>query len=597
MTPDRLHRIRTVYESALLKTTEAQGEFIRQECAGDPEAIAEIERWLTVRIPNWLSQPVLGSAPPMEGRQLGPYRLLHEVGHGGMGTVYLAERNDQVFERNVAIKLLRSAMSTAEEVERFRHERRILATLDHPNIARLLDGGETEEGLPWLAMEFVDGQPVDVWCDRNKLTITARLELFRSVCSAVQYAHRHLVVHRDLKPGNIFVTPEGVVKLLDFGIARLIEPETPGEPADTATILGMMTPEYASPEQVNGRKITTSADVYSLGVVLYRLLTGHRPYRLTSAAMHEIARVISEEEPTRPSEAVGGSTGLRADTGMAEADQKNWQRRLAGDLDSIVLKTLRKEPDRRYSSVEAFDADLQRHLEKRPVEARGDSFSYRFTRLIQRHRGLVLGASLMSVCLVLAIVATLWQTRILLEEHTSAPESGVTLLPQIVAFLSLGLIAFSCAIYFCRPRLKRLAGAIAGAIVFAFAAVAQIQFGLSVGWWRSKLPANGAADILVSPPAFFLSMTAGVAVLLLLWRVSRRFGWRVQVALIALLGPLVAVRERIWYTSFLPLMTASNGFVPVLVDAAFWAAGMLFGVFTMRLIAGRADADPLAQRH
>src|SRR5215470_93951 len=240
----------------------------------------------------------------MEGRQLSGYRLVREIGSGGMGSVYLAERADGTFHRSVAIKLIRPGMNSAEILNRFGREREILASLDHPNIARLIDGGTTEEGLPYFVMEFVDGQPIQRWCDERKLNITQRIELFRSVCAAVQYAHQRLVVHRDLKPGNILVTKDGTIKLLDFGIAKVLDMAPRGDLQPTITMMRVMTPEYASPEQIKGEAITTLADVYSLGVVLYELLTGHRPYNLLSLAMHEIARVVSEEEPARPSDVV-----------------------------------------------------------------------------------------------------------------------------------------------------------------------------------------------------------------------------------------------------------------------------------------------------
>src|SRR5207248_236370 len=228
--------------------------------------------------------------------------VLREIGHGGMGTVYLALRDDDVVQKQVAIKVVRAGAGEADVLRRFRQERAILASLDHPAIARLIDAGSTEEGLPYFVMDYVDGEPIDTWCDRHKLNVTERLKLFRAVCSGVQYAHQHLVVHRDLKPANILVTAEGEVKLLDFGIAKLVDREaTPMDRAATETLIRRMTPEYASPEQVRGEPIHTASDVYALGVVLYELLTGHRPYRMRSYLMHEVERVICEEEPTRPS--------------------------------------------------------------------------------------------------------------------------------------------------------------------------------------------------------------------------------------------------------------------------------------------------------
>ena len=391
MTPERLRRIRAVYEAALELGPALREAFLERECQTDGDLRSEVERLLGARerLPEWLAGPLLGPAGPvldamtkatpgMEGRQLRGYELIREIGRGGMGTVYLAERTDGTFHKKVAIKIVRAEKNNSEILERFRREREILASLDHPNIARLLDGGSTEEGLPYFVMEFVDGQPIHRWCDERKLNVGQRLELFRNVCAAVQYAHQHLVVHRDLKPGNILVTADGTVKLLDFGIAKLLDTAPTGELPATITMMRLMTPEYASPEQVKGKAITTLTDVYSLGMVLYELLTGHRPYRLLSAAMHEVARMISEEEPTRPSDVVStteaGQEGERgkqpitpkAVSEVREGDPNRLRKRLQGDLDSILLTTLRKEPARRYSSVEAFSDDLRRHLKTSP---------------------------------------------------------------------------------------------------------------------------------------------------------------------------------------------------------------------------------------
>ena len=254
------------------------------------------------------AKPLLSlDLPKMEGRRLGGYTLIREIGRGGVGVVYLAERSDETFHRQVAIKLVLPPASSAAVIGRFQQEREILASLDHPNIAKLLDAGVTEEGWPFFVMEFVDGQPIHRWCDERKLNVNQRLELFQGVIDAVRFAHQHLVVHRDLKPSNIFVTNDGVVKLLDFGIAKVLSNGKTGEVPATQTLAGMMTPEYASPEQVKGAPITTQSDVYSLGVVLYELLTGHRPHSLLSAAIHEMVRMISEVDPVRPSEVISTS--------------------------------------------------------------------------------------------------------------------------------------------------------------------------------------------------------------------------------------------------------------------------------------------------
>lgn len=242
-----------------------------------------------------------GDEARREGTRIGPYKVLREIGHGGMGTVYLAVRDDDVFKKRVAIKLVRRGMDTDSIIRRFRNERQILASLDHPNIARLLDGGATEDGLPYLVLEYIEGQPMDDYCDRHQLSIEERVKLFRTVCAAVQFAHQNLIVHRDLKPGNILVTADGTPKLLDFGIARILNLELSSQTIDpTLSIMKLLTPGYASPEQMRGETITTASDVYSLGVILYQLLTGHRPYQVGTKVPHEMARIVCEQVPTKP---------------------------------------------------------------------------------------------------------------------------------------------------------------------------------------------------------------------------------------------------------------------------------------------------------
>ena len=336
MTPEELSRIRGIYEQALPMSSAAREDFVRRECQDNNSIRAEVERLLIAHesIPDWLNRPVLGAArnfapldrAPLEGRHLSGYKLIREIGRGGMGSVYLAERSDEMFHRQAAVKLVLPQMGTSDIMARFQQEREILASLDHPAIAKLLDAGVTDEGWPYFVMEYVEGLPIDRWCDEQKLNTGKRIELFRRVIDAVSYAHRHLVVHRDLKPGNIFVTNEGAVKLLDFGIAKVLASPAAGKAAETLTLASMMTPEYASPEQVNGTVITTQSDVYSLGVVLYELLTGHKPYRLLSAAMHEVARVIVEVEPIRPSEVVttiGAGVRTRADSAYARKRKRS----------------------------------------------------------------------------------------------------------------------------------------------------------------------------------------------------------------------------------------------------------------------------------
>jgi len=329
-------------------------------------------------------------------RHIGPYKTLRELGHGGMGTVYLAVRADEQYRKRVAIKVIKGGIDRDEVASRFRRERQILAGLDHPNIAKLLDGGTTEEGLPYLVMDYIEGDAITEYCARQAVSTAERLKLFRSVCSAVQYAHRNLVVHRDIKPGNILVTADGTPRLLDFGIAKLLNPDLSGE---SATLSGqVMTPEYASPEQVSGGPITTATDVYSLGVVLYELLTGLRPYRLKSRERLEILRAIVDQEPERPSAAIdrlregtgsppppGAATTAAPSSRNPEGTAERLRRRLRGDLDNIIMMAMRKEPNRRYPSVEALSDDIQRHLEGHPVAARKGTVTYRAGKFVKRH--------------------------------------------------------------------------------------------------------------------------------------------------------------------------------------------------------------------
>lgn len=356
------------------------------------------------------------------GKQLASYKIISEIGHGGMGAVYLANRADASFDKPVAIKLIKRGMDTTAVLKRFVTERQILARLEHPNIATLLDGGTTADGLPYFVMEYVDGRPITEYCFLRQTPTRERLELFRKVCSAVSFAHQNLIVHRDLKPSNIVVTGDGTPKLLDFGIAKLLNPESTvdGDEA-TATMFRVMTPEYASPEQIRGLPITTASDVYSLGVVLYELLSGERPYKITSRSPDEVASAVLTAEPLKPSAVISGRrsgnrngrrvSGVAPETGSYQKDHEQNPKLLRGDLDNIVLKALRKETERRYLSVQEFSEDIRRHIEGLPVTATADSFSYRIGKFVKRHRVGVLAGALMLVSLIGGIAATSWQAR------------------------------------------------------------------------------------------------------------------------------------------------------------------------------------------
>ena len=348
------------------------------------------------------------------GSRIGPYRIVREIGRGGMGAVHLAERDDEHYRQQVAIKLIKPGLGGDVIRRRFRNEMQILAELNHPNIARLFDAGTTADGLSYLVMEYVEGSAINVYCDQHQLSVEQRLDLFRTVCEAVQYAHQHLVIHRDIKPGNILVTGEGVPKLVDFGIAKLLQRGTLASSDLTATAMPFMTPQYASPEQVRGESVTTATDVYSLGVVLYELLSGHAPYHFHSPVPHEVARAICDQDPERPSVAAtrGEATG---DTRISPT-----RKRLHGDLDNIVLMAMRKEPQRRYATAEQLAEDIRRHQNGLPVRARHDTFTYRAGKFIRRQKVAVTAAVIIALTLVGGIVATTWQARVARAERARA---------------------------------------------------------------------------------------------------------------------------------------------------------------------------------
>ncbi len=343
--------------------------------------------------------------------RLGPYEIETELGRGGMGTVYRARRADRLYEHRVAIKVVRGGFVDSSRIARFRSERQILASLTHPNIAQLLDGGETGDGLPYLVMEYVDGRPIDVYCDAEHLDIRARLRLFLSVCAAVQHAHSRLVIHRDLKPSNILVTGDGTVKLLDFGIAKLLDVDQPVL-VRTMSMERLLTPEFASPEQVRGEIITIATDVYALGVVLYELLAGARPYVFEGGSAAEIERVVTESEPPAMSDAVvAAEVGTRSSIAAARSTGVDALRRaLRGDLDNVVACALHKDPERRYVGVEQLASDIRRHLDGHTIQARPDTLGYRVSTLLRRNRPIVAGALAVLLALVIGLVATTIQS-------------------------------------------------------------------------------------------------------------------------------------------------------------------------------------------
>ena len=427
MNPEKWNKIKALFNEAVELDSDQQQLFLDQQI--DEEIISEVRKLLAAEQHNNFDQPVAQlsqlwqeeSAENYFGKEIGGFTILKEIGHGGMGIVFEAVRKTEDFSQTVALKLLKRGMDSVAMLRRFSHERQILASLEHPHIARLLDGGITAEGTSFFAMEFVKGQPIDEFCNEQKLTNNQRLRLFLQVCAAVSFAHSKLVVHRDLKPTNILVTADGTAKLLDFGIAKIISPENDLH-HQTVTTLGMMTPKYASPEQISGEIVSTSSDIYSLGLILYELLTGVPAYNFTNNRPDEIAKIICEFEPPRPSlvlsqqwsverkstNPIEAKSTKKADINNATANNRNLKS-LRGDLDTIILKSLRKEPARRYASVEQFAGDIQRHLDGLTVIARPDTFSYRFEKFVKRNQVSVLAGLFVFLSLIGGIAATTWQ--------------------------------------------------------------------------------------------------------------------------------------------------------------------------------------------
>ena len=460
MKTDRWDRIRELFDEACELGPADRRDFLADACGDDDHLRMEVESILAAgeQTPELLDEPAVNAFPELfdphrsealVGRRVGAYELVKLLACGGMGAVYLARRADDEYDQTVAIKLIKHRIVSDDTLRRFRAERQTLALLDHPNIARLLDAGVTPDGVPFFVMEYVDGVSIDRYCDEHMLSTLDRLRLFRRVCSAVSFAHQKLIVHRDLKPSNILVTPDGVPKLLDFGIAKVLETNTNGQCDDpTETLQRVMTPEYASPEQIRAEPVTTAADVYSLGVVLFELLTGHRPFRLRNRLPHEIARTICEQDPPRPSTAIRrveevtfGDPTTRIPltpesvSRTREGEPERLRRRLSGDVDEIILKALRKEPTRRYESVEQFSQDIRRHLEGLPVAARRGSFRYRGAKFLRRNRTRVIVAAVMALSLMAGLVATTWQGR-LAREANSQTQAEARRLERANAFLT-----------------------------------------------------------------------------------------------------------------------------------------------------------------
>ncbi|MDX2029959.1 MAG: serine/threonine-protein kinase [Blastocatellia bacterium] len=440
--PDELKtQAEELFRQTLLQVPDQRTEFLQRVCGDNATLRSEVE---TLLIADAASPPPLDNRDSQAERRIGAYNLIRELGRGGMGVVYLAERVDAGFQQRVAIKLVRRGMEYEEVIRRFRHERRILASLDHPNIARLLDGGTAQDGAPYFVMEYIEGEPLDRYCNRRNLSIAERLAIFRKVCAAVHYAHQNLVIHRDLKPGNILITSEGVPKLLDFGIAKILHAESPDFTVPhTATWARPMTPAYASPEQVRGLPLTTASDVYSLGVLLYELLTGQRPYEVRGTSQREIEQIVCEVVPEKPSTRINrlatsadplvaerdsvpianeqdGAAATAAAGSLPSIPSEAVHRQLVGDIDNIVLMALRKEPQRRYASAEQLAEDLRRHQEGRPVIARPNTVGYLAAKFIGRNKAGVAAAALALLALIGGVIATGWQARVARAERARA---------------------------------------------------------------------------------------------------------------------------------------------------------------------------------
>lgn len=393
MSSSRWEQLSTLFDEARDLSARARAQFLDERCANDPSLRAEVERLLSAhdRAGGFIETPAIAAVASRSddaavGQSFGAYRVVREIARGGMGAVYLAERVDGAFEHRAALKLIKRGMDTDLVLNRFRAERQILASLEHPNIARLLDGGSSADGRPYFIMEYIEGQPIDRYANDRGLSIRERVSLFLDVCGAVEYAHRRLVVHRDIKPGNVLVTNDGAVKLLDFGIAKVLDPEA-DDTTGTITAARLLTPEYASPEQIDGRHATVRSDVYSLGVVLYKLLTGESPYRFDSRDPHSVANAVRGADPQRPA-------ALR--------------RELRGDLDTIVMTALRKEPDRRYQTVAELSDDLRRHLDGQPILAKRDRAAYRATKFVRRHRATAIASVAVAAAVAFAVAAWRW---------------------------------------------------------------------------------------------------------------------------------------------------------------------------------------------
>ena len=434
MNVEQWAKVKEIFHAALELPQSERQQFVELKCTDDATILSEVMSLFDAHAESigFIEAPAIDVIsnlvddtvrPPRIGQTFGSYTLEKEIGRGGMGAVYLASRTDKEFDKKVAVKLIKRGFDTDEIVRRFRHERQILAGLEHPNITRLLDGGSTVDGLPYLVMDHVEGLPLMDFCREHSLNVVERLQLFLHICSAVAYAHRNLIVHRDLKPSNILVTSDGTPKLLDFGIAKLLSSDSEYATAQFGTGSGIMTPDYASPEQVRGEPVTTATDIYSLGVLLYELLTGVRPFNFKAKSLEKIIQTVCEIEPERPSTLAIRLDSQRSGRSLSEKDipfENVNSKLLEGDLDNIISMAMRKEPERRYSSVEQFGEDVRRHLRGLPVFARQNTLGYRASKFVRRNKASVAAASGIVLALVAGIIGTYWQSTVAAHERDLA---------------------------------------------------------------------------------------------------------------------------------------------------------------------------------
>jgi len=413
MNSEKWQKIEPLFHEAIGLSGEDLSSYLKKIEGQDPETAGELKNLLDSHFEadSFLIEDSFSDEIATPGELIGPWKIVRGIGRGGMSTVYLAERADGQFERSVAIKFLHGIMPGKKMHSRLLAEQRILAKLEHKNIARLFDSGLTDNRRPYFILEYVDGEPLHAYCTSNKLTVQQKLKIFEQICEAVQFAHQRLIVHRDLKPSNILVKNDGTVKLLDFGIAKILEEDTAGAIPLTRTGFQLMTPEYASPEQVNGENITTATDVYSLGLLLCQILTGRLPYDVSQKNPLEIGRIINAAQPTRPSHLL---TQKASETGNDDSPSynlnlKSLRRELKGDLDNIVLKALRKEPERRYNSAEQLLNDLQNYQKNLPVSARPETPGYRAKKFIQRHRLGFVATVIVLISLITTAAVSIWQ--------------------------------------------------------------------------------------------------------------------------------------------------------------------------------------------